>query len=126
MNFDLNWLSYLIFFSTGIFPLILKANKALAVYKKDSKLQLAIYGPNALPSHIDKILKRQSWQITFRCEGSKFCMHARIVPMISQIPDQMPSLLLLHSDVDITEKRTVGAIFLLLKLKIWYQLFGTI
>lgn len=126
MNFHLNWLSYLIFFSTGIFPLILKANKALPVYKKESKLQLAIYRSNSLPSHIDKILKRQGWQTTFRYEGFKFCMHAGIVPMTSQIPDQMPSLLLLRSDVDVTEKRKADAIFLLLKQKIWYQLFGSV
>ena len=53
-------------------------------------------------------------------------MHAGIVPVTSQIPDQMPSLLLLRSDVDVTEKRKADAIFLLLKQKIWYQLFGSV
>ena len=45
-------------FSRGVFPLILKTSKIIAVYKKDSKLKRSNYWPIFLLSNIDKVLER--------------------------------------------------------------------
>ena len=45
-------------FSTGIFPIILKAAKVIPIHKKDSKLEVSDHRPISLLSNIDKIFEK--------------------------------------------------------------------
>ena len=47
-----------LFFSTGIFPTILKTAKVIPIHKKDSKLEVSNCRPISLLSNIDKIFKK--------------------------------------------------------------------
>ena len=47
-----------IFFSSGVFPSILKTAKVIPVHKKDSKLDFSNYRPISLLSNVEKILEK--------------------------------------------------------------------
>ena len=49
---------YLISFSSGIYPTLLKPAKVIPIHKKDSKLECSNYRPIPLLTNIDKILEK--------------------------------------------------------------------
>ena len=57
-KFQSNWLIYSNSFMTGVFPSVLKTEKVVPVFKKDSKLDYSNYYPISLLSNIEKIHER--------------------------------------------------------------------
>ena len=52
-------------FTTGVFPSVLKTEKVVPVFKKDSKLDYSNYRPISLLSNIEKILEKLMYKLIF-------------------------------------------------------------
>ena len=52
---------------TGVFPLVLKTEKVVPVFKKDSKSDYSNYRPVSLLSNIEKILEKLMYKIFYTC-----------------------------------------------------------
>ena len=55
-----------LFFSSGVFPSLLKIAKAVPIYKKDSKLDCHKYRPISPLSNIEKILEKLTYKRAYQ------------------------------------------------------------
>ena len=67
---------YIISFSSGVFPSILKTTKVIPVHKKDSKLDFSNYRPISLPSNIEKNLKRLMYNKIFKLFSNNYLIYS--------------------------------------------------